>query len=151
METPVNNPMEAPLVSVILPFLNGGPAFEPALRSMLQQTYSNWELLLCDDGSSDGSLELAQSLHDPRVIVWSDGKTKGLAARLNECIGRACGAVIARMDADDISYPDRLRQQVAFLVAHPEVDVVGCCMLICGDDGSPIGNTVLRREPPGRW
>ena len=149
METPANNPMEAPLVSVILPFLNGGPAFEPALRSMLQQTYTNWELLLCDDGSNDGSLELARSLNDPRVVVWSDGKTKGLAARLNECIGRARGAVIARMDADDISYPDRLRQQVDYLVAHPEVDVVGCCMLICGEDGSPIGKRSAPAEHEG--
>lgn len=149
METPANNPMETPLVSVILPFLNGGPAFEPALRSMLQQTYTNWELLLCDDGSSDGSLELARSLNDPRVTVWSDGKTKGLAARLNECIGRARGAVIARMDADDISYPDRLRQQLDYLVAHPEVDVVGCCMLICGEDGSPIGKRSAPAEHEG--
>ena len=139
MATIFNNPIESPLVSVILPFLNGGPAFEPALRSILGQTYTNWELLLCDDGSTDGSLELACSLKDPRIVVWSDGQTKGLAARLNECIARARGTVIARMDADDISYPDRLRQQVAYLVEHQEVDVVGCAMLICGEDGSPIG------------
>jgi glycosyltransferase involved in cell wall biosynthesis len=131
--------METPLISVILPFLNGGPAFEPALRSILGQSYTNWELLLCDDGSTDGSLELARSLGDPRVIVWSDGKTKGLAARLNECIGRAKGSVIARMDADDISYPDRLLRQIEYLQLHPEVDVVGCCMLICEEDGTPIG------------
>ncbi len=131
--------MNQPLVSVILPFLNGGPAFAPALRSILQQTYSHWELLLCDDGSRDGSLELAQSLDDPRIRVWSDGRTKGLAARLNECIDVARGELIARMDADDISYPHRLQEQVTYLQAHPEVDVVGCRMLICGEDNSALG------------
>ena len=135
--------MNQPLVSVILPFLNGGPAFGPALRSILRQTYTHWELLLCDDGSTDGSLELANSLRDPRVIVWSDGRTKGLAARLNECIARASGTMIARMDADDISYPQRFRRQVTFLQTHPEIDLVGCRMLICGEDGSPLGKRPL--------
>jgi glycosyltransferase involved in cell wall biosynthesis len=128
-----------PLVSVILPFLNGGPAFAPALASILNQSYQNWELLLCDDRSTDGSLEMAQSLKDPRVQVWSDGKNKGLAARLNECISRAQGTLIARMDADDLSYPDRLARQVAYLEAHPATDVVGCPMLIFTEDGLAIG------------
>ncbi len=135
--------MNQPLVSVILPFLNGGPAFGPALRSILQQSYPRWELLLCDDGSNDGSLELAHSLRDSRVRVWSDGQTKGLAARLNECIDRGQGALIARMDADDISYPDRFRHQVDFLNAHPEIDLVGCRMLICGEDGTALGKRPL--------
>lgn len=128
-----------PLVSVIMPFLNGGPAFGAALRSIQRQTYPNWELLLCDDGSNDGSLELARSLADPRVKVWSDGRRMGLAPRLNECLDRASGDLIARMDADDISFPDRFERQVGFLSGHPEVDVVGCPMLIFGEDGTPLG------------
>lgn len=131
--------MQTPLISVILPFLNGGAAFEPALRSILRQSFTDWELLLCDDGSTDGSLELARSLDDSRILAWSDGKTKGLAARLNECIDRAQGTFIARMDADDISYPERLRKQVEFLTGHPDVDLVGCSMLICQEDGRPLG------------
>ena len=130
---------QQPLVSVILPFLNGGPAFGAALRSIQRQTYQHWELLLCDDGSDDGSLELARSLADPRVKVWSDGRRLGLAARLNECLDRAAGELIARMDADDISYPDRIARQVAFLQAHPDVDVAGCPMLIFGEDGTALG------------
>lgn len=135
--------MAKPLVSVILPFLNAGPAFGPALRSMLQQTSSNWELLLCDDGSTDGSLEMAQSIPDSRVTVWSDGQTKGRAARLNECLLRARGELVARMDADDVSYPQRLQSQVTFLRMHPEIDVVGCRMLIFGEGGSPLGKRPL--------
>ncbi len=137
--------METPLISVILPFLNPGPAFTAALRSIERQTHTNWELLLCDDGSTDGSLELARSISDPRLVVWSDGQTRGLAARLNECIGRAKGTLIARMDADDISFPDRFRQQAEYLRSHPAIDVVGCGMLICEEDGRAIGK---RLSPP---
>lgn len=128
-----------PLISVILPFLNGGAAFAPAINSIRNQTYQNWELLLCDDRSTDGSLEYARSLKDSRIIVWSDGRNLGLAARLNECIARARGNYIARMDADDLSYPQRLEMQAAYLLEHPEIDVVGCHMLICTEDGQPIG------------
>lgn len=128
-----------PLVSIILPFFNGGPAFAPALASILNQSYQNWELLLCDDHSTDGSLELARSLKDPRVQVWSDGRNKGLAARLNECIARAQGTLIARMDADDISYPERLARQVDYLEKQPTVDLVGCPMLIITEESEAIG------------
>ena len=134
------------LVSVIMPFYNGGPAFADAIRSIRGQTYDNWELLLCDDGSTDGSLGVARKLADSRIRVWSDGCRRGLAPRLNECIDLARGELIARMDADDISYPDRLSQQVAFLADHTEIDVVGCRMLIFGDDGTPLGKRPVPLE-----
>ncbi len=135
----ISNSAVGPLVSVIMPFHNGGVAFGDAIRSICNQSYDNWELLLCDDGSTDGSLELAQAIGDSRIRIWSDGRRKGLAPRLNECIDRAGGGLIARMDADDISYPDRLARQVSFLASHPEIDVVGCRMLIFGEDGTPLG------------
>jgi len=127
------------MISVILPFLNGGAAFPPAVRSILQQSCANLELLLCDDGSTDGSLEWARALPDPRVRVWSDGQSRGLAGRLNECIDRANGSLIARMDADDVSYPERLQRQARFLAAHPEIDLVGCQMLIFCEQGQTLG------------
>jgi glycosyltransferase involved in cell wall biosynthesis len=65
--------MSQPLVSVILPFLNAGAAFAPALRSILRQTYTNWELLLCDDGSTDGSLELARALDSMSALIVRAG------------------------------------------------------------------------------
>jgi glycosyltransferase involved in cell wall biosynthesis len=135
---------QTPLVTILMPFYNAGKGFEAALHSILSQTYENWELLLCDDGSTDGSLSVARSIRDERVITWSDGTRKGLAGRLNECIDRARGEFIARMDADDISYPERFLKQVEFLLAHPETDLVGCQMLIFGEDGSPFGQ---RRVP----
>ncbi len=122
----------------MLPFLNGGAMFPAAVRSILQQSYQDLELLLCDDGSTDGSLEWARAIRDPRVKVWSDGKTCGLASRLNECIDRARGSLLARMDADDISYPERLRQQISFLDAHPEIDLVGCRVVVFGEEGQAL-------------
>jgi glycosyltransferase involved in cell wall biosynthesis len=142
----IPNNTRPPLVSILMPFLNGGDGFRAALRSILNQTYDNWELLLCDDGSTDGSLALARSIRDERITVWSDGQRQGLAGRLNECLGRARGEFIARMDADDVSYPQRFRDQVAFLLAHPEIDLVGCSMLIFGEDGRPLGKRRLPVE-----
>ncbi|MBI4908792.1 MAG: glycosyltransferase [Acidobacteria bacterium] len=136
--------MRNPLVSIIMPFYNAGDAFGPALRSIVRQSYTNWEMILCDDGSRDKSLEVALSIADPRILIWSDGSNKGLAGRLNECLDRARGTLIARMDADDISYPGRIERQVRFLMENPEVDMVGCRMLICGEDGRPLGK---RRAP----
>ena len=134
---------KTPLVSVLMPFFNAGESFPAALRSVLDQTYANWELLLCDDGSTDGSLELARGIRDERVCVWSDGLRKGLAGRLNDCIDRARGPLMARMDADDVSYPDRFLRQVAFLQNHAEIDLVGCSMLIFGEDGTALGKRQL--------
>jgi len=138
--------MTTPLISVMMPFRNSGATFAAAVQSIAKQTYENWELLLCDDGSSDHSLALAQSLRDPRVVVWSDGKRLCLAARLNQCIDRARGEYIARMDSDDLSYPDRLRRQLEFLQQNPEVDLVGCRMVIFTEDGTPIGKRRLPVE-----
>jgi glycosyltransferase involved in cell wall biosynthesis len=135
-----------PLVSVLMPFFNGGNDLRVALHSILNQSYDNWELLLCDDGSTDGSLALARSVRDERIKMWSDGKRTGLAGRLNECIDRARGEFIARMDADDVSYPERFCSQVEFLSAHPEIDLVGCSMLIFGEDGAPLGKRCLPVE-----
>lgn len=142
----MNNNSTEPLVSVIMPFYNAGPAFASAICSIRNQTYTNWELLLHDDGSRDGSLEFALRCAGPRIKVWTDGRRKGLARRLNECIEKANGQLIARMDADDVSYPERLAQQVAFLADHPTVDVVGCRMLIFGEDGEPLGKRSVPLE-----
>lgn len=142
----MNAASQQPLVSILMPFHNAGEAFATALRSILNQSYENWELLLCDDGSTDASLRQAQSITDKRITVWSDGQRMGLAARLNECIHRARGEFMARMDADDVSYPERLRNQVEFLLAHPEIDLAGCQMLIFGDDGAPLGKRSLPLE-----
>lgn len=101
-----------PLVSVILPVYNGGKDLGAAIQSIINQTYENWELILMDDGSKDGSLERMQKFKDPRIKLFSDGVNKGLSRRLNEAVSQTTGTYIARMDADDIAFPKRDRKSV---------------------------------------
>lgn len=122
--------MMGPLLTIGLPFYNAAPHLEDALRSLFAQTFTDWELLLVDDGSTDGGLEIARSLADPRVRVFSDGRRQGLAARLNQIVAAARGRFVARMDADDLIHPQRLEKQVALLTRDPQLDAAGCSLLV---------------------
>lgn len=104
-----------PLVTIGMPFFNPGKHIVNAIQSVFAQSYSNWELLLIDDGSTDGALELVRSVKDERVRVISDGQNRGLAARLNQIANMARGDYIARMDADDIMHSARISRQVDIL------------------------------------
>lgn len=118
--------MEQCKVTVAIPFFNAERYLAYAVKSVLNQTLADWELLLIDDGSTDGSTEIARSFcSDPRVRVISDGKNRGLVARLNESVALANGEFYARMDADDIMHPRRLEREFEFLVRHNEIDVIG--------------------------
>jgi glycosyltransferase EpsE len=116
----------SPKVSVVTSVYNGAPYFDRAIPGILSQTLEDFELVVVDDGSSDGTrerlCELAEA--DPRVRVFSPGRM-GAAAAYNYGVEQATGEYIARQDFDDRSYPDRLRLQSAFLDAHPDVGVVG--------------------------
>ncbi len=114
-----------PLVSIALPAFNGEKVLGDAIASILLQTYQNWELLLIDDGSSDRTVAVAREFNDPRIRVFSDGANRGLPARLNEAIDRSSGKYFARMDQDDICFPERLQKQVEYLEAHFDVDLLG--------------------------
>ena len=100
------------LVTIAIPFYNPGPAFEDAIKSVFAQTYTNWELLLVNDGSTDDSLEKALAIKDSRVQVINDGKNLGLGARLNQIAQLASGEYLARMDADDIMHPERIENKL---------------------------------------
>jgi glycosyltransferase involved in cell wall biosynthesis len=130
--------MTTPYVTVAMPFYNSAATLEFAVRSILNQSYENFELLLCDDGSTDEGIEVARSFHDQRVVCWRDGRRRRLAARLNECIDRARGRYFARMDADDFAYPDRLALQLSFLDRHPEVDLCGGGAMVFRKDAQPL-------------
>ncbi len=144
----------SPLVSIAMPFYNSAGTIAASIRSILRQTYTNWELLLCDDGSTDGGREIAGSFHDPRISLWGDHGRLELGARLNECIARASGEYLARMDADDIAYPQRLEKQLHFLQARPDVDLTGGWAVLFADSGAAIGkradplvHTAIARHP----
>ena len=120
--------MSAPRVTIGIPFLNPGPLLADAIRSVFAQTFTDWELILIDDGSTDCSSSIAQAVRDPRVTLHRNSTNRGLPYCLNLMPSLAIGEYIARCDADDMLHPLRLERQVAFLDAHPEIDVVGCGM-----------------------
>ena len=130
-------------VSIGIPFFNPGPAFEKAVRSVFAQSFTDWELLLVDDGSTDGSLELASRIADPRVRVLSDGRNRGLCARLNQIASESRHELLCRMDADDVMHPERLRRQVGAMAAAPTVDVIGA-LAIAIDADNHLGGLLGR-------
>lgn len=145
--------MNVPLVSIAMPFYNAEHTIAASIRSILLQSHSNWELLLCDDGSTDAGRAAVAAFNDPRIQIWGDRQRLQLGARLNECIARATGEYVARMDADDIAYPRRLEKQLRFLADRPEVDLTGGWAVLFADAGVPVGK---RADPPthreiARW
>lgn len=131
-----------PLLTIAMPFYNCETTLIQAVESMLMQSYGNFELLLYNDGSSDRGLDVAHSFRDPRVRVFSSNERGRLALRLNECIDAAKGSLFTRMDADDISYPERLRKQVNYLTQRPEIDLLGTHMIVFDSTYAPIGKMV---------
>ena len=132
--------MDEPAVTVAMPVKDCEATVEAAVRSILNQTYRNWRLLVIDDGSSDDTLQRVRRLTtDDRIRVRADGLSLGLAARLNQAIDLCDGVYFARMDGDDVSYPERLERQVAVLESEPELDLVGAPVIVFGTDGEVLG------------
>ena len=114
-----------PIVTVGLPVYNAAPYLADSIQSVINQTCSDWELIIVDDGSSDNSLAIAQSFTDPRIQVFADGQHLGGAARRNQINQMAQGRFVAILDADDIMTPGRLFKQINWLNKHVEIDIVG--------------------------
>jgi glycosyltransferase involved in cell wall biosynthesis len=126
-------------VTIGIPFLNARRCLADAVRSVFAQTHHDWELLLIDDGSADGSIDVVRHLNDPRVRVLSDGSNRGLCARLNQIASLGQGAYLARMDADDLMHPERIERQLTFLRANPNVDLIDTATFTVDDDLTPLG------------
>lgn len=127
-----------PTVTVGLPFLDARASLADAIRSVFAQTFTDWELLLVDDGSTDGSLELARSVRDERVRVLSDGVRRRLPARLNQIADVAQSDLVARLDADDMLHPERLERQLRVLADRPSLDLVSTSIFNLDADGGLI-------------
>jgi glycosyltransferase involved in cell wall biosynthesis len=122
----MDNIMTDPFVSVILPVYNGSATLAAAMRSVLTQSFQDFELLILDDASSDNSQQVASQFSDNRIRIVSNQINSGLAYQLNQGIDLARGRYIARMDQDDLCFPERFARQIDFLERHPEIDLVGC-------------------------
>lgn len=128
-----------PLISVCMPVYNAKRYVAEAIESIVSQTFRDFEFLIIDDGSTDGSLAILKRYaeQDSRIRLWS-GPNAGYVPRLNEMLALSRGPLIARMDADDVSLPERFAQQVEFLRSHPEVDVVGGSQECIDSRGYPL-------------
>ena len=132
------------LVSVIMGIYNCENTLSKAIDSILAQTYENWELIMCDDGSSDGTFELAEKFrqkYPEKIILIRNEQNQGLNITLNNCLKQARGEFVARQDADDWSLPDRFEKEISYLKSHPDFSFVGTAMIV--NDGQ--SNIAVRK------
>lgn len=129
-----------PSISVVLPVYNAQHALAEALESILSQTFEDFEVIAVNDGSTDASLDVLRryASADCRVRVVDQANT-GIVGALNEGLRHAACRYVARMDADDVSLPERFEKQVAYLESHPECVALGTGVLMIDPDGLPIG------------
>lgn len=140
-----------PKVSVIMSVYNAEQTLKKSIDSILKQTYTNWEFIICNDCSNDRTLKIISEYaqKDDRIKVISNKKNKRLAASLNECLKIATGKYIARMDADDECIADRIELQVKFLENNDKYAVVGCNAYI--NNGEKIvGIRKLKEKPTSK-
>jgi glycosyltransferase involved in cell wall biosynthesis len=128
--------MSAPLVSVLMPVRNARPTIAEAVRAVLGQTMQDFELLVCDDASTDGSMEVVEAFGDPRIRILRGEGRAGVVDAVNACIDAARGEFLANMDADDRAHPRRFEKQLRYLRAHREVGVCGTWMTSFGAGAS---------------
>jgi glycosyltransferase involved in cell wall biosynthesis len=131
--------MPAPVISIVMPFYNAAPYLAEAVQSMLDQTFSDFELILINDGSTDNSEQVIRGFNDPRIKYIRNEGNKGLVYSLNKGLDEARGVFIARMDGDDISLPERLQKQVQYLKAHPEADLLATTVQLINEKGQHTG------------
>ncbi|MFG6665055.1 glycosyltransferase family 2 protein [Sulfitobacter sp. 916] len=138
-----------PKVSVIMSTFNGERTIDRAVRSILKQTFSDWELIIIDDGSTDQTWNRLKEFEneDCRIRIYRGETNAGLASCLNFAIGKANGEYIARMDSDDYSCPTRLEAQVSFLNENQTVAVVGSNAYLVSPAGGIIRETRLPLTP----
>ncbi len=136
----------SPKITIGISFKNPGHHFPLALQSVFAQTFTDWELILTDDGSTDNSLALANRLNDSRVRVYSDGVSKGLNIRLNQQIALAQAPYFVRMDADDVMHPHRLVTQYEHLIAHDQNTVIGSSAYSIDARSQVVGFRLARQQ-----
>lgn len=134
-------------ISVLMPVYNVAPYIEQAIYSILTQTYQDFEIIIIDDGSTDGTLNVINKFNDSRIKVIKHPINLGLIETLNQGINLCTGEYIARMDGDDIALPHRLERQVTFMDIHQHCGVCGSQVQFLGKDGitaKPLNHEEIR-------
>ena len=125
-------------VSVIMPAYNGEKFIGEAIQSIIDQTYQNWELIVIDDCSKDGTLDVIRQFDDQRIVLYQNDENKGIAFGTNLGIEKSTGDYIALLDDDDVAMKDRFKIQVDYLDSHPEIDVLGGADIEIDENGDYI-------------
>ncbi|MDW8030145.1 MAG: glycosyltransferase family 2 protein, partial [Armatimonadota bacterium] len=129
-----------PIVSVVMPAFNPHPVyFRQAVESILNQTFEDWEFVIVEDPSPRQAAEILKDYPDPRIRHFVNPKRTSLVQQRNRALEEACGKLIACQDADDISEPERLAKQVAFMESNPDVAVLGTPLTVIDGDGKVLG------------
>jgi glycosyltransferase involved in cell wall biosynthesis len=136
-----------PKISVIMSIYNGEKYLREAIESILNQTFTDFEFIIVNDGSTDNSLEIIQSYDDKRIKIINNEKNIGLTKSLNKAIKQARGEYIARQDADDISLPNRFEEQLKYFEEHPEVALLGTSVYLIDENGKILGKHIVLAKP----
>jgi hypothetical protein len=143
---------QTPLVSVIMPVYNAEAYVSAAVESILNQTFTDFEFIIVDDGSSDGTPAILDGFRDRRLVRLRHAQNQGYVYGLNEGLQLARGQLIARLDADDIALVERFAQQVDLLQQRPEVVLVGSAYHIIDEQGALLRSYCpLQEDPLIRW
>ncbi|GAB1354787.1 hypothetical protein MASR1M12_35260 [Erysipelotrichia bacterium] len=134
-----------PEISVVMSVYNSEAWLREAVASILAQTFTDFEFIIINDGSTDGSLDIIESFRDSRIVLVNQ-ENAGLAAALNRGVQLAKASLIARMDADDVSLPERLRIQVDFMRQNPEIIAVGSAAVYMDESGRDIAPVQMPRS-----
>jgi len=126
-----------PKVSLVMSVYDGEEHLNEAIESILHQTFTDFEFIIVDDGSTDSTWKILTTYHDPRITLVRNQENQGLARSLNRGLEISRGEYIARQDADDVSLPERLARQVSFLEEHADVGVLGSAVQIIDGSGNP--------------
>jgi glycosyltransferase involved in cell wall biosynthesis len=129
-----------------MPIYNGERFLQESIESILRQTYNDFEFIIINDGSRDGSAQIIESYLDSRIRYTENSENIGVTRSLNRGLAMAVGEYVARMDADDISLPNRLESQVRFLDSHPEVGVLGTGVRLIDEFGHERETLVFPSE-----
>jgi len=136
--------MNCNLVSVIMPVYNGASTIGLALKSLIAQTYQNWECIVVNDGSTDNTVDIVSSFKDQRIKLYDLGKNCGRGVARNEALAHCTGQYLCYLDADDFLHHDKILLQVSILEQDETIDLVACGTTNFNDKLVPVGVSVLR-------
>ena len=136
-----------PKISVIMSVYNGEKYLREAIESILNQTFTDFEFMIVNDGSTDNSLKIIKIYNDERIGIINNEKNIGLTKSLNKALKQAKGEYIARQDADDVSLPNRFEMQVKYLESHPEVVLLGTSFYLIDETGEITEKYVVLAKP----